>query len=50
MIDHLEREWEKEDSPNALLDYVRMALKLEKYSLALEILDKAEGEKFIKMC
>lgn len=50
LIDHLEREWEKEDSPNALLDYVRMALKLEKYSLALEILDKAEEEKFIKMC
>ncbi len=42
LIQHLDLVIEKEDNPNAIFDFVRMALKLEDYELALKLLDKAE--------
>ncbi|RBP44126.1 hypothetical protein [Garciella nitratireducens] len=44
LIEHLEKEWKNQDDLNILLDFARMALKLEKYDLVLEILNKTEKE------
>ena len=47
LIDSLHQALEEEENPNALVDYVRMALKLEKYDLVIKLIDKAEDRKKI---
>src|SRR5690554_6951468 len=42
LIEHLDFVLENEENPNALLDYVRLALKLGKNDLALSLLKRAE--------
>ncbi|MCR1899377.1 hypothetical protein NSA47_10315 [Irregularibacter muris] len=47
LIDNLHEVLKEEENPNALVDHVRMALKLEKYDLAIKLIEKAEERKKI---